>query len=226
MMMSTLNSTYKPPSEVDLWAERFKHILTEKRNPTTLDVTQNGFHRNDFTISFMIKNYNETGPYETCKFVHNRYGDIIILVGCEIKPCTDLPTACFLDNRAHEMCAEARPILPPETGLYVAKVWDDHVQFFKAVRAIGGSLAMHPIVMGDRWLLHRDDDFVTEIIDEIRAQFGFHKLRDPLVRLNSLYEYDYLAKDSKIMPEVRGQIAHSALFVVNTDDKADGSSRG
>ncbi|GKZ43964.1 hypothetical protein AbraIFM66951_005621 [Aspergillus brasiliensis] len=124
------------------------------------------------------------------------------------------------------MCAEARPILPPETGLYVAKVWDDHVQFFKAVRAIGGSLAMHPIVMGDRWLLHRDDDFVTEIIDEIRAQFGFHKLRDPLVRLNSLYEYDYLAKDSKIMPEVRGQIAHSALFVVNTDDKADGSSRG
>ncbi|GKZ36288.1 hypothetical protein AbraIFM66950_007321 [Aspergillus brasiliensis] len=196
--MSNLNSTYKPPSEVDLWAERFKQILTEKRNPTTLDVTQNGFHRHDFTISFEIKNYKETGPYETCKFVH---------------------------NRAHEMCAEARPILPPETGLYVAKVWDDHVHFFKAVRAIGGSLAMHPIVKGDRWLLHRDDDFVTEIMDEIRAQFGFHSLRDPLVRLNSLYEYDFMAKDSKIMPGVRGQIAHGAS-VIDTSHEAENSSQG
>ncbi|CAK46348.1 hypothetical protein CBS63078_7909 [Aspergillus niger] len=208
--MSEVFGPYLPDCDVVRWAERLKQVLTEKHNPITRSKTQSGFHLLDYTIVYKRRFFEGKSAYETCKFVHKDYNDIIILVGCDAEPSTGLPTAVFLDARAHELCAETASRLPLDKGLYVAKVWQGHVHFFRAVRSFGGSFAMHPIVRGDRWLLDGDADLVYDILNEIRAQFGFHSLHEPLVRLSSLENYKVLEETSRIMPEIGLKVDYGA----------------
>ncbi|GAT28930.1 similar to An12g07200 [Aspergillus luchuensis] len=53
--------------------------------------------RLDYNIVLQRKLFEEKSPYETCKFVHEVYKDIIILTGCDKKPSTKLPRAVILD---------------------------------------------------------------------------------------------------------------------------------
>ncbi|GAQ45739.1 hypothetical protein AtubIFM55763_004851 [Aspergillus tubingensis] len=219
--MSELYRPDRPNCEVVRWAERFKQILTQKHNPITQSETQSGFHPLKYNIVLERRIFEEKSPYEVCKFVHHDYNEIIILVGCSKKPTTKLPTAVWLDARAHELCAETDSRLPSDKGLYVAKVWLGHVHFFRAMRSFGNCYAMHPIVRGDRWLLDGDTKMVYEILNEIRAQFGFPALHEPFVRLSSLENYEVLAETSRIMSETGPKVNYRNWF---TDTDHEGNT--
>ncbi|BCS02817.1 uncharacterized protein AKAW2_61081S [Aspergillus luchuensis] len=199
--MSELYRLDQPNCEVVRWAERLKQILTQKHNPITQSETQSGFHPLKYNIVLERRIFEDKSPYEVCKIVHHDYNEIIIVVGCSKTPNTKLPTSVWLDARAHELCAETDSRLPSDKGLYVAKVWLGQVHFFRAVRSYGGCYAMHPIVKGDRWLLDGDTDLVYDILNEIRAQFGFPPLHEPFVQLSSLENDQVLAETSRIMSE-------------------------
>ncbi|GLA69942.1 hypothetical protein AtubIFM55763_010843 [Aspergillus tubingensis] len=53
--------------------------------------------RLDYNIVLQRKLFEEKSPYETCKFVHEVYKDIVILTGYDQKPSTKLRTAVILD---------------------------------------------------------------------------------------------------------------------------------